>query len=80
MFPREFIEWLVQNCWYNEIDGKFGVAGNDDLDSMTLDGIYFYWLTETKEDKSISIDQYMRMNPDLEENNLNSGWFYQQFF
>ena len=46
MFPREFIEWLVQNCWYNEIDGKFGVAGNDDLDSMTLDGIYLYWLTE----------------------------------
>ena len=53
MFPREFLLWFVENCWYNEIDNMFGVVGKHDV-IYTLDDLYKYWRLEiepkTKED------------------------------
>ena len=45
MFPREFLLWFVENCWYNEIDNMFGVVGKHDV-IYTLDDLYKYWRLE----------------------------------
>ena len=47
MFPREFVEWMVKDCWYNVIDNTYGmiVDGKDKIIG-TLDELYYYWITE----------------------------------
>ena len=47
MFPRDFLLWLVKNCWHNEITDRYGIIG-DDCPDMTLDEVYNAWLSLEK--------------------------------
>ena len=45
MFPRPFVEWLVNNCWHNKINDSYGLI-EEDVPNKTLDELYLYWLNE----------------------------------
>ena len=53
MFPRDFVEWMVRDsCEYyeSEEDAEENYYYSDmNGNNVTLDGIYYYWLTEIKD-------------------------------
>lgn len=48
MFPREFVEFIVSDCWVDTVTKMYGIIGNHEIKKYTLDELYEHWLFNVK--------------------------------